>query len=64
MKMKRYAVYYAPAPEAPLTGAASSWLGRCVFTGAALPAPQVDGISREEWESIIADRGSMDSTPP
>jgi putative phosphonate metabolism protein len=53
--MKRYAVYYAPAQEEPLTGAASSWLGRCAFTHAALPAPQADGISREEWESITAD---------
>jgi putative phosphonate metabolism protein len=53
--MKRYAVYYAPAQEEPLTAAASSWLGRCVFTGAALPRPQADGISHEEWESITAD---------
>jgi putative phosphonate metabolism protein len=53
--MKRYAVYYAPAEGAALTGAASAWLGRSVFPGAALAPPETDGLSFEQWESITAD---------
>ena len=53
--MRRYGVYYAPAEGAPLTRAASAWLGRSVFTGAALAPPKTEGLSREQWESITAD---------
>lgn len=53
--MKRYALYYAPAEHARLTGAASAWLGRSVFKGAAVAPPETDGLSREQWKSITGD---------
>ncbi|MCP3418652.1 DUF1045 domain-containing protein [Bradyrhizobium brasilense] len=35
----RYAVYYTPAPEHPLTAAARDWLGRDAFAGGSPTAP-------------------------
>lgn len=35
----RYAIYYEPAPEHPLTIAARAWLGREAFAGGSLAAP-------------------------
>jgi putative phosphonate metabolism protein len=53
--MKRFAIYYAPPEDAPLTRAASAWLGRDACTGAALIAPETNGLSRTQWEAVIAD---------
>jgi putative phosphonate metabolism protein len=41
----RVALYYAPLPDDPLTTASSTWLGRDPITGAAVPQPELDGIS-------------------
>ena len=34
----RYAIYFTPPTDDPLTRLAASWLGRDPFTGAAAPA--------------------------
>lgn len=36
---RRYAIYYTPAPEHPLTVAASAWRGRDAFAGGPATAP-------------------------
>jgi putative phosphonate metabolism protein len=43
----RYAIYYTPPADAPLTRAASSWLGRDAFTGALTP-PSGGSLSSTE----------------
>jgi hypothetical protein len=53
--VKRYAIYYAPAESAPLTRAATAWLGRDAFTGEVVQPPDTDGISREQWTGIVSD---------
>jgi putative phosphonate metabolism protein len=52
--MRRFAIYYAPSPDSPLTSAAAMWLGRDAFTGAEL-TPQRNGFARMQWEAIVAD---------
>lgn len=44
----RYAIYYTPPPDDPLTRAAELWLGRSAFTGEAIPAVAVAGLSAGE----------------
>lgn len=44
----RYALYFTPARDHPLTRLASSWLGRDAFTGAAVTPPAVNGLSPAE----------------
>ena len=41
----RVAVYYAPAPDDPLTAAASTWLGRDALTNAPRPQPGLPDIA-------------------
>jgi len=53
--MRRFAIYYAPTDDAPLTRAASAWLGRDACTGATVPAPETNGFSRAQWEAIVSD---------
>lgn len=48
----RYALYFTPPADDPLTGAAARWLGRDAFTGKAL-AP--DGQRPDGWESLVAE---------
>lgn len=44
----RYAIYFTPAPDDPLTRIAADWLGRDPFTGAVTPAPAVDPLTPAE----------------
>ncbi|QPF90803.1 DUF1045 domain-containing protein [Bradyrhizobium commune] len=52
----RYAIYYTPAPDHPLTVAARAWLGRDSFAG---------GAHRAHVESVAADpvRGTLTAAP-
>lgn len=45
----RYAVYFTPPQDDPLTRAAASWLGRDAFGGHALPEGKPDGFSSQEF---------------
>jgi len=51
----RYAIYYAPAPDDPLTLAAAAWLGRDAFGRGPGPGPSVPGFSPEEVETRTVD---------
>jgi len=44
----RYAIYFTPAPNDPLTRIAANWLGRDPFTGAATPAPALGRLAPAE----------------
>lgn len=44
----RYAIYFTPGQNDPLTRVAASWLGRDPFTGAQPPAPVVTGLTPAE----------------
>jgi putative phosphonate metabolism protein len=44
----RYAIYFTPGQNDPLTRIAASWLGRDPFTGAQPPAPAVTSLSPVE----------------
>jgi putative phosphonate metabolism protein len=45
----RYAIYFCPASDAPLTQLGNCWLGRDASTGAALDPDLPDHIQRENW---------------
>ena len=51
----RYAIYFTPPAEAPLTRAASNWLGRDAFTDATIAQTAVDGISPQRLLELTAD---------
>lgn len=51
----RFAIYYAPAPDDPLTEAAAAWLGRDAFGREPGTAPLVPGFSRDAMEARTAD---------
>jgi putative phosphonate metabolism protein len=51
----RYAIYFAPASDDPLTAEASRWLGRNAFTGETFPTSDVAGISPDEVHTLTAD---------
>jgi putative phosphonate metabolism protein len=51
----RYALYFSPAADHPLTTTASRWLGRDAYTGEAFPTPEVNGLSVEEVHALTAD---------
>jgi putative phosphonate metabolism protein len=51
----RYAVYFTPAADDPLTIAAQSWLGRNAFTGEPVAAPVPAGFSDAEFRRITED---------
>ncbi len=44
----RYALYFTPDREHPLTRTAAAWLGRDAFTGAAVTPPAVSSLSQAE----------------
>lgn len=44
MTAARYAIYYAPAPTDPLWTAASGWLARDAYAGAACARPKIAGL--------------------
>lgn len=51
----RYALYFSPDPDHPLSAAAAEWLGRDAFTGKSLPLPTVAGLSAEELHALTED---------
>lgn len=44
----RYAIYFTPDRDDPLTRVAANWLGRDAFTGVAAPAPAIGRLSPAE----------------
>ena len=44
----RYAIYFTPPQDSPLTRLAASWLGRDPFNGASVPPPLVTGLTPGE----------------
>jgi len=44
----RYAIYFTPPADSPLTKLAASWLGRDPFTGASVAPPTVVGLTPGE----------------
>ncbi len=55
IKPLRYALYFSPPKDDPLTGAASLWLGRNAFTGETYPAPEYEQLSAAEQFELTAD---------
>jgi len=53
--IRRYAIYYAPAPDTAWWRFGAHWLGRDERTGAALPQPAVPQWTAEELERITAE---------
>lgn len=51
----RYALYFSPPKDDPLTGAASLWLGRDAFTGETYPAPAYEQLGQAEQFELTAD---------
>lgn len=51
----RYAIYFTPAKDDPLTQSAAEWLARDAFDGGEREAPAVDGVPQDEWRTITAD---------
>ena len=53
--LMRYAVYFTPPPDAPLTRLAASWLQRDAFGGDVPPFPSSLGLSAEEVWPLTAE---------
>lgn len=51
----RYALYFSPPKDDPLTGAASLWLGRDAFAGETYPAPEHETLGAAEQFELTAD---------
>jgi putative phosphonate metabolism protein len=51
----RYAIYFSPAADHPLTKTASRWLGRDAFDGATFTTPEVAGLAKEDVHALTAD---------
>lgn len=51
----RWALYFTPGAEAPLTRAAAAWLGRDAFGGAALPVPGIGGLDAGVMKDLTAE---------
>jgi putative phosphonate metabolism protein len=51
----RYAIYFSPAAEHPLTQAAARWLGRDAFSGESFTQPVVDGIAEADLQALTVD---------
>ncbi|MBX4933011.1 DUF1045 domain-containing protein [Rhizobium bangladeshense] len=51
----RYALYFSPPKDDPLTGAASLWLGRDAFTGETYPAPKHEMLGAAEQFELTAE---------
>ena len=51
----RYALYFSPPKDDPLTGAASIWLGRDAFTGETYPVPEYEQLGAAEQFELTAD---------
>jgi hypothetical protein len=51
----RYAIYYTPPADDPLTRRAAAWLGRDAFTGAALARPRLAGLEGLDLDAQALD---------
>ncbi|RFC00298.1 hypothetical protein B5K11_00620 [Rhizobium leguminosarum bv. trifolii] len=51
----RYALYFSPPKDDPLTGAASRWLGRDAFSDETYPAPEHEQLGAAEQFELTAD---------
>ncbi|MDR9780253.1 DUF1045 domain-containing protein [Rhizobium redzepovicii] len=51
----RYALYFSPPKDDPLTGAASLWLGRDAFSDETYPAPEHERLGAAEQFELTAD---------
>lgn len=51
----RYAVYFTPSEDDPLTKAAANWLGRDAFSGELLAAPSFDGLPAAEISRLTGE---------
>lgn len=51
----RYAIYFTPPEEHPLTARAAGWLGRSAFSGERIARPAVSGLSDDEIEHMTRD---------
>ncbi len=51
----RYALYFSPPLDDPLTATASEWLGRDAFSGRLLDRPASLSLPAEEWEGLVAE---------
>jgi putative phosphonate metabolism protein len=51
----RYAVYYTPPADAPLTRRAAAWLGRDAFTGERLVRPELPGLEGLDLDALTED---------
>src|SRR5690606_633218 len=50
----RYAIYYAPAPDDPLTTDAGRWLGRDAFSCETSGPPASLAMPKEQWQGLVA----------
>ena len=55
--MKRFAIYFAPPEDSPLSRLATAWLGRDAFDpfSHSAPDPPRNGFSREVWRAATSD---------
>jgi putative phosphonate metabolism protein len=51
----RYAVYYTPSEDDPLTRRAGAWLGRDAFSGARLARPVLPGLEGLDLDALTED---------
>ncbi len=51
----RYAIYYTPPADDPLTRRAAAWLGRNAFTGAPLARPSLPGLAGLDLDALTED---------
>lgn len=51
----RYAIYFTPPADDPLTRLAAEWLGRDAFTGRTFAQPAIEGFSPEKFSGLTAD---------
>ena len=51
----RYAIYYTPPAEDPLTRRAAHWLGRDPFSGESLAQPAVPGFAEPVFRELTSD---------
>lgn len=50
----RYAVFFTPPPDHPLTRKAASWLGRDAFSGEPVAQPAVGTLGKDELADVTA----------
>ena len=51
----RYAIYFTPPADDPLTRLAAEWLARDAFSDRELPQPEVEGFERAKFRELTAD---------